>query len=101
MKNLIVFIIIFVIFLGFIVLNLGNKCDISFGFIILPEVPVFLTALLSFMLGLLLSVPLALSAAGKRKKKLSTPAPKKLGKHNEEATVVDEIKKEDSSYGID
>ena len=112
MKRLIVFILFFVFFLGFIVLNLENSCNISFGFTILEDVPVFLTALCSFVLGLLFTLPMIL--LGKSKK---PPQPKvqklpkrskKSGKAGElepfngaEGGLGDEIKKENSPYGID
>ena len=58
MARLIVFILIFAFFLAFIVLNLDNKCDISFGIKTLNDVPVFLSALCSFVLGMLITVPM-------------------------------------------
>lgn len=103
MKRLSAFIVIFLIFLGFIALNLQNKCDISLGFRVLPGVPVFLTALCSFLLGMLFTLPIAISSLGRQKKKLASPkAPKKSGKDGKDAVpALDEIKKEDSPYGID
>jgi uncharacterized integral membrane protein len=68
MWRLIAFILIFALFLAFIVFNLENKCDISFGFKTLSEVPVFLTAFTSFALGLLSAVPFVV---GRNRKKTS------------------------------
>jgi hypothetical protein len=70
MARLIGFILIFVVFLTFIVLNLNNKCDISFGFTEVKDLPVFITAFSSFVLGMLFAVPFVLSL----KKKRSSPA---------------------------
>ena len=97
MVRLIIFIIIFAIFLAFIVLNLENKCDISFGFIAFNEVPVFLSALSSFVLGMLVTVPLLLTRGKKREK----PAPSKPSRKAKITEEPDEMKKETSPYGID
>jgi len=56
--RLIIFIGIFAVFLVFISFNLENRCDISFGFARLSEVPVFITIFTSFVIGLLCAVPL-------------------------------------------
>jgi uncharacterized integral membrane protein len=58
--RLIVFIIIFAIFMIFIAFNLENRCDISFGFGSLKNVPVFITIFASFILGLICAIPLVL-----------------------------------------
>ena len=100
MARLIALIVIFVVFLAFIVLNLDNKCDISFGFTSLEEVPVFLSALASFVLGMLVTVPLLLFR-GKKPEKREKPALPKPFKKAKVSELPDEIKKEDSPYGID
>ena len=58
--RLIVFIVIFAVFLVFITFNLENKCDISFGFKVIPDVPVFVTVFSSFVLGIFCALPLIL-----------------------------------------
>ena len=68
MWRLIAFIIIFAVFLAFIVFNLENKCDVSFGIKTIENIPVFLTAFSSFVLGMLFAVPFVLSFGKKRKK---------------------------------
>jgi len=67
--RLILFIIVFALFLFFIGFNLGDefKCDINFGFVRLPQVPVFFTIFVSFALGLICATPLALQLRKKRK----------------------------------
>jgi uncharacterized integral membrane protein len=75
MARLIGFILIFVVFLTFIILNLGNGCDISFGFKTIPQVPVFITAFSSFVLGMLFAVPFVLTLG--RKKQPAPPKPPK------------------------
>jgi uncharacterized integral membrane protein len=65
--RLIGFIVLFAVFLVFIGFNLENRCDISFGFFKLSQVPVYLTAFSSFVLGMLWAVPYIVSLRFKRK----------------------------------
>jgi uncharacterized integral membrane protein len=73
--------LILVIFLGFIGLNLDNRCVISFGFWKTPEpVPVFLPVFAAFVLGIVCSIPFAISVGLKRSRKnknRDNPASKK------------------------
>jgi uncharacterized integral membrane protein len=68
----------FVVFLGillvFIGLNLGNSCDISFGFTTVTAVPIYLTVFSAFVLGLLCAIPLSVSLKFKKNKPKNTPA---------------------------
>jgi uncharacterized integral membrane protein len=61
------FIVVFVIFLAFITLNLGNKCDINFGFTKFESVPVFLTIFISFILGFLSTLPFLINVRKRQK----------------------------------
>ncbi|MDR0452754.1 MAG: hypothetical protein LBH15_06895 [Treponema sp.] len=106
---------VFLVFIGF---NLENKCDISFGFARLPDVPVFFTAFVSFVLGLLASVPIAISIRIRKNRKRngeSRPA-KKEGKNRakgrgdsredalrgrSEPEENESPYKDDGTYGID
>jgi uncharacterized integral membrane protein len=112
--RLIGFILLLGIFLVFIVFNLDNACPVSFGFRVIPQVPVYLTALFSFVLGLLWTVPSLVSLHFKKAKNRKTgleghpPAPKKWGKKRDEtpsiedpATKNDEPYRKDGPYGID
>ena len=126
MKRLILVILIFALFLSFIVFNLDNRCDISFGFKTFKEIPIFLSAIFSFTLGMLFAVPLIFSLSRGRKKtsvKGSSGLPylgnnkgankkrwgKKGGEDNRdsagkahgEPSASDEYSKENSPYGID
>jgi uncharacterized membrane protein len=96
MIRLISIIVVFVVFLCFIVFNLPNRCDVSFGFTAIKDVPIFLSVLSSFVLGMLVTVPMILF--GKKKQKPLLPGPSKKA---ELKSVPDNIKKEDSPYGID
>ena len=55
--RLIVFIVLFLVFFLFIVFNLENKTDISFGFTVLKDIPVFITAFFSFIVGMFCTFP--------------------------------------------
>ena len=55
--RLIGIIVIFAFLLGFIGLNLDNTCDLSLGFKVFTGIPVYITVFVSFMLGLLFSLP--------------------------------------------
>ena len=106
MIRLIVFIVIFAVFLAFIVLNLENKCDLSLGFVVLKDIPVFLSSLSSFILGMLITIPLMLFRRKKKQKPLPAPyAPpdkeKTYIEKTEVLTAPEKINKEDSPYGID
>ena len=101
MKRIIVFIFIFAIFICFIVLNLDKRCDISFGFTTLYDVPIFLSVLTSFTFGMLVTLPMLLLGRIKNQKKEKK---EKLPKPSKKAPAInapDELKKEDSPYGID
>lgn len=50
------------VLVAFISLNLHNVCDISFGFFTLTGIPVFLTILASFALGLIAALPTVFAA---------------------------------------
>ena len=125
MLRLIAVIIIFAFFLVFIVFNLPNKCDISFGFTSFTDVPVFVSALFSFVLGMLFTIPLVFTIKKKYKKTdkseektAESPSPVsgikkrlwKFGKKDQQETGAvsentssgsEQVKKEDSPYGID
>ncbi|GHV68676.1 hypothetical protein AGMMS49928_08770 [Spirochaetia bacterium] len=99
--RLIGFIVVFAVFLAFITFNLGNSCDISFGFKSFPAVPVYLTVFTSFMLGLFSAIPFILSLSLKKKR-----LQKKKPLTKDEAAelfpdVTPELREKDSPYGID
>ena len=65
--KLIQLIAIFAVFLFLVAFNLGNKCDISFGFAKIPDVPVFMTAFTAFLLGMLCTLPYIIALRIKNK----------------------------------
>lgn len=107
MIRLIAFILLFALFIGFIVLNLDNKSDISFGIKTFTDIPVFLTVFTSFALGMLFAAPIILLRRRKRDiairsatAELMAPAEKK-NRWLKSKNPPDESKKEESPYGID
>jgi len=72
MWRLLAFIFICALFLVFVGLNLEHTSDISLGFWTFYEIPVFLTAFSSFLIGMFFAVPFVLSFRRRQKK---TPAP--------------------------
>jgi uncharacterized integral membrane protein len=101
--RLIEFIAIFIVFLFFIVFNLENKCDISFGFSKIPEVPVFLTTLFSFVFGMLCALPFIIKARAIKKGKSGTAGkePKKRqGKKSEPPSAEDSSFSDGGPYGV-
>jgi len=124
MISFIFFILVFAVFLCFIIFNLGNTCDVSFGFRTFSDIPVFLTALFSFAFGMLFTFPLLFTVGRRRRLKAAKaraetsqiegaqadsklPAPKKTlfgrksSKKSALASEGDKIQKENSPYGID
>jgi uncharacterized integral membrane protein len=107
MIRLLAFIIIFVVFIAFIVLNLPNKSNIHFGYREFEDIPIFVSVLCSFMLGMLFAIPLSFSL--RRKKPHEPKQSKKRGKTDKSGDkpvepgqmTLDEIKQETGSYGID
>jgi uncharacterized integral membrane protein len=63
--------VIVAVFIGF---NLGNYCDISFGFATAPSVPVYLTAMIAFLSGMLATLPFVVTAGRKRMKAMKAGA---------------------------
>jgi len=68
-KRLIQIIIIFAVFLLFIVFNLDYKCTIWI-FKTIPDVPVFLIAFFSFVLGMLSAIPFFISHQLRKKREI-------------------------------
>ena len=112
MSRLVSIIVVLVIFLAFIVLNMDNKCDISFGFKKFQDIPVFISVLSSFVIGMVFALPFSLSLLRRGKKnarpELAVGAGKKRwGKGKDKApvdhgepTLVEEVSKDSGPYGI-
>jgi uncharacterized integral membrane protein len=102
------FIFFFGVVLVFSIFNWKNTCDISLGFATLKEVPVYLTVFASFLIGLVCSVPYAISArikARKAKRDGGDPGGKDTSKKKGGGKTGDgeagKIYPNDGSYGVD
>ncbi|MCL2295026.1 MAG: hypothetical protein FWC36_09205 [Spirochaetes bacterium] len=71
-KNLIIIILIITLQVIFASLNIKNVSDISLGFKVLKDVPVFITITVSFLLGALIFSPIAFFLGTKDKKPKET-----------------------------
>ena len=108
--RLIGFILVFGVFLVFVAFNLGNTCDINFGFTSFKNVPVFFTVFSSFILGMFCSLPFMFGIRSKKKNKAGDgddPAGKKTkkrwGKKKEqepEVPPVDSSFSDGGPYGV-
>ena len=69
--------------LFFVVFNMNNTSDISFGFYTAKDVPIFLSLFISFFLGFLVTLPFALSSSS-RKAKATFEKQQRRGEKQEE-----------------
>jgi hypothetical protein len=87
--------------------NLDKKCDISFGFTVIEDVPVFLTVFCSFVLGMLSTLPfIFFYQLGKKRKaedsKREPEEPKrKAGDSKRRPGASSGLLQNSSHYGID
>jgi len=106
MWRLVQFIIFFAIIFLFIIFNLDNKCDISFGFTVIKDAPVFLTAFSAFFIGMLCVLPFIFAFRSRKKAKavqgkgLLAKASKKQSKDSAD-TSADSGLFDKTHYGID
>jgi len=114
MRRIIVFIVFFVLFLTFIVLNLDYRSDVSIGFAKFENIPIFLTVFFAFVFGMFFTIPLFLikgrkntinedvSSAKKPKKNKKVKSKNNSGSiHYIGDEQNTQINKEKGSYGID
>jgi len=88
-RRLIQIIIIFAVFLLFIIFNLEKKCDISFGFTVVHDVPVYLTVFCSIIFGMVCTLPFILNYQSQKKQKA------------EDRKEVSAVTPNNNHYGID
>jgi uncharacterized integral membrane protein len=65
--------VVMVLLVAFIGFNIENRCDVSFAFYTLEDVPVVVTILSSFALGLVAALPFALR---RRNRQVAPNAPR-------------------------
>lgn len=64
--KLILYILILGVILVFVGLNIGNQSDISFGFVVFEDVPVFLSLFAAFFVGVIVALPVAVYSASRK-----------------------------------
>ena len=91
----IILLILVTIFAG---ANLDNKCDITFVFYTFTQVPVFMTVIISFVIGVILMIPFTF---GRKKKPVHSPAQAKPAPQpkEESKTLFDFKIKRDATAG--
>lgn len=77
----IILLLIVTIFAG---ANLDNRCDINFIFTKVQQVPVFLTAIVSFLIGAIIMIPFTFKRKCVKDKKSQNPATAKTQKPSDE-----------------
>jgi uncharacterized integral membrane protein len=92
--------VILLLFIGF---NIGesHSCDLSLGFHTFPNVPVFLTVFISFMLGMLFSLPFIFLKKNPKKEKHGKIWKKQPSETSEKPPETGEKTPETTDYGID
>jgi uncharacterized integral membrane protein len=89
--RLISFLLSLIIITVFIAFNLDNVSDISFGFTVLTEVPIFVSLLVAFLAGALVMLPAAIGRRGSSHGSDEPSSKKKaLPKRSQEGTVGDD-----------
>lgn len=91
------FILILVLVALFASLNLTNRSDINLGFYVFKEVPIFLSLLIAFLAGAVITIPFTFRASARKKKAKKEKLEKKKKKKPAEAPkefVVPEIPEE-------
>lgn len=92
MYRLIGFLIILIVFAVFSAFNLSNKSDISLAFYTFKSVPIFLSLLVSFILGTLFVLPFTLFRRKKTdiKKDIKKNKKNKLIEENKQIPEIDD-----------
>lgn len=72
--------------------NLDNRCDINFIFTKVQQVPVFLTAIVSFLIGAIIMIPFTFKRKCNNDKKSQNPAPTKVQKSSDEQKTLFDFK---------
>lgn len=66
--KLIFYLVVVGLILVFVGVNLGNTTDISLGFVVYEEVPVFMALFVAFFLGVAVSIPIAVQSSSRKTK---------------------------------
>jgi len=91
-KNIIIIILIIVLEAVFATLNIKNLSDISIGFKVFKDIPVFITITISFLMGALIFFPIAFFAGKKYSQSSEIKEAMKIQKKLLKEKKVNEIK---------
>ncbi len=93
------FLTVLIVIIVFMAVNLNNSCDISLVFYHFKDVPIFLSMMLAFVLGIFASLPF-LFGNGKKKEKTTVVYPKveKVELKKEKRSWFGKKKKEKKAY---
>jgi len=78
------FLVVLVLVAFFASLNMNHSADISLGFYIFKDVPIFLSLLIAFLAGAVLIIPFTIGASLRKKNRLKEKAQKKDIKEKKE-----------------
>lgn len=78
------FLVVLVLVAFFASLNMNHRTDISLGFYIFNDVPIFLSLLVAFLAGAVLIIPFTIGASLRKKSKLKEKAEKAQKKDKKE-----------------
>lgn len=87
------------IVLLFVVFNINNTSDISFGLYTAREVPIFLSLFIAFFLGFLVTLPFALSSSS-RKTRATLEKERRKEEKKEQRQEGKKKKKKETDQGI-
>jgi biopolymer transport protein ExbB/TolQ len=64
--KLLFYLILLGLILAFVGLNLGNTTDISLGFVVFDDVPVFMSLFVAFFLGVAVAIPIVMQSSSRK-----------------------------------
>lgn len=64
--KLLFYLILLGLILAFVGMNLGNTTDISLGFVVFEDVPVFMSLFASFFLGVAVAIPIVMQSSSRK-----------------------------------
>ncbi len=94
--KLLFYLVLLGVILAFVGLNLGNTTDISLGFIVFEDVPVFMSLFVAFFLGVAVTVPVVMQSSS-RKTKERTERRSDRKRLREEKKAAREAKKQEKA----
>ena len=97
--KLILYLVILGVILVFVGLNIGNTADISFGFHVFEQVPVFVGLFFAFFLGVLVTLPVAIKSSAQKTRKSTEKRRSREQKREEKTRRKTKAKSDDPGPG--